>query len=135
MQKWLQKILLLLAVATIIGHSCLPHQHHEAIEAVAHHDHHDEEQETGTHHHDHDKDKDEDHSLFSFAQLDENFVPVKLQDLSIELPIAYLLTPVIIYHYNLLKDRSITHFGLYKEYPPPGNCLSQLPSRGPPEHF
>lgn len=132
MQKWFQKILLFIAVATIVGHSSLPHQHHAQIEKVAHHDHHDEEQGTGTHHHDHDEDRDEDHSLFSFAQLDENFVPVKFQNVSIELPIIYLLTPVITYHYNLFREKSKTHFGLYKEYPPPGNYLLQLPSRGPP---
>lgn len=131
MQKWFQKILLFLAVATIVGHSSLPHQHHALMEKVAHHDHHDEVQ-GGTHHHDHDESKDENHSLFSFAQLDENFVPVKFQDVSIELPIVYLLTPVITYHYNLFREKSKTHFGFYKQYPPPDNYLSQLPSRGPP---
>ncbi len=132
MQKWLQKILLFVAVATIIGHSSLPHHHHEQIETVAHHDHQDEGLETGSHDKDHHESKDEEHSIFSFAQLDENFVPVKFQDVSIELPIIYLLTPVITYHYNLFRAKSKTHFGFYKEYPPPGNYLSQLPSRGPP---
>jgi hypothetical protein len=132
MRRWFQKILLFIAVATIVGHSSLPHQHHAQIEKVAHHDHHQEEQGTGTHHHDHDEDKDEDHSLFSFAQLDENFVPGKFQDIRIELPIVYLLTPIITIHYSLFREKSKTHFGFYKEYPPPGNYLSQLPSRGPP---
>ena len=131
MQNWLQKILLFIAVATLIGHSSLPHHHHEEIEAVAHH-HHDDGQATQSHHEDHNKNKDEDHSLFSFAQLDENFVPVKFQDVSIELPIFYLLTPLITYHYNLYKVKSKTQFGYYKEYPPPDNYLSNLPSRGPP---
>jgi hypothetical protein len=98
MKKWLQKILLFIAVATIIGHSSLPHHHHEEIEAVTHHDHHDEEQRTESSHHGDDENTEDEHSIFSFAQLDENFVPVKFQDVSIEIPIVYLLTPAIIYH-------------------------------------
>ena len=132
MQRWLQKILLFIAVATIIGHSSLPHHHHAQIEAVPHYHDHEEDHEARNNHHDHDENKDEDHSLFSFAQLDENFVPAKFQDISIRIPIVYLLTPVITYHYNLFREKSKTHFGFYKEYPPPGNYLSQLPSRGPP---
>jgi hypothetical protein len=132
MQKWLQKILLFIAVATIVGHSSLPHQHHADIEMVAYHDHHEKEQGTGSSYHDDDDSKDEEHSIFSFAQLDENFVPVKFQDMSIELPIIYLLSPLITYRYNLFREKSKTRFGSYKEYPPPGNCLSKLPSRGPP---
>ncbi len=119
-------------MATINGHSSLPHQHHKEIATVAHHNHHDEEKKTGNHTHDHDDNKDEEHSIFSFAQLDEDFVPVKFQNVSIELPIVYLLTPLITYHYNLFREKSKTHFGSYKEYPPPGNYLSKLPSRGPP---
>ncbi len=121
-----------IAVATIIGHSSLPHHHHEEIEAVTHHDHHDEEQRTESSHHGDDENTEDEHSIFSFAQLDENFVPVKFQDVSIEIPIVYLLTPAIIYHYNLFREKSKTHFGCYKEYPPPGNYLSKLFSRPPP---
>ena len=131
MQKWLQKILLFIAIATIIGHSSLPHQHHQKITTVALHDHLNEEK-SGHHHHNDDDNKDEEHSIFSFAQLDEDFVPVKFQYISIELPIVYLLIPVITYHDNLLSAKSKIHFGFYKEYPPPANYLSQLPSRGPP---
>ena len=132
MHKWFQKILLFLAVATVIGHSSLPHHHHEQIETVAHQDHRNEKQGTDTHHHDHDESKDKDHSIFSFAQLDDNFLPVKFQVISFELAIVYLLTSVITYSYNLFIEKSKTYFGFYKEYPPPGNYLSELPSRGPP---
>jgi hypothetical protein len=133
MQKWLQKILLFIAVATIIGHSSLPHHHHEEIEAVAHHDHHDEEQGKESNHNEQDESTEDEHSIFSFAQLDENFVPVKFQDVGIQLPLIYLLTPVITYQYNLSREKSKTHFGNYKEYPPPGKYLSNLFSRPPPE--
>lgn len=132
MQQWFQKILLFIAVATVVGHSTLPHYHHEQIETVAHHKHHHDEQGKGTHTHGQDENKEEEHSLFSFAHLDEDYVPGKLQNISIELPILYVLTAFITYQHNLLRERSKTHFGYYKEYPPPGNYLSQLPTRGPP---
>jgi hypothetical protein len=131
MQNWFQRILLFIAVATIIGHNTLPHDHHEQIDSVAHHQH-EKEPGTGAHHHHHNEDTDDEHSVFSFAQLDESFVPVKFQDISIELPIVYLFTPLITYHCLLFREKSKTHYGFYKEYPPPGNYLSHLPSRGPP---
>ena len=132
MQQWLQKILLCIAVAIIAGHSILPHYHHEQIENVVHHNHHEDEQGTETRAHGHDENKDEEHSLFSFAQLDEDYVPGKFQNISIDVPIVYLLTPFIIYNSNLIREKAKTHFCYYKEYPPPGVYLSQLPSRGPP---
>ena len=131
MKKWLQKILLLIAVITVVGHNTLPHHHYEEIQELIQH-HHNEEQEEPQHHHDHDENKDDEHGIFSFAQLDENFVPAKWQDISIALPFLYLVTPVITYQYNLLKANSKTHFGYYKEFPPPGNYLLNLPSRAPP---
>jgi hypothetical protein len=131
MQNWFQRILLFIAVATIIGHNTLPHDHHDQIDKVANHQH-EQEPGTGAHHEHNDEDTDGEHSVFSFAQLDENFVPVKFQDITIGLPIVYLLTPVITYHSHLFTEKSKTQFGFYKEYPPPGTYLSQLPSRGPP---
>ena len=127
MQKWWQKIILLVAVATILGHGFMPHHHHDAIETVAHHQDHDEgheqERERDVQHH---------HNLFSFAQLDEDFIPAKLQKGNVELPILYLLTPAITYHFNQVKKRSKAHFGFYREFPPPDTYTSQLFSRPPP---
>jgi hypothetical protein len=132
MQRWRQKIVLIVAVATIIGHNCLPHHHHDAIESVAHHLNHDEDHDRQTGHHDHEQDTEDDHNLFSFAQLDEDFVPVKSQKVNIDLPILYLLTPVITYQMDQLKEQSKNHFGYYREFPPPRNYLSNLFSRPPP---
>ena len=128
MIKWLQKIGLLLAVVTVMGHSAVPHQHHETIKTSAHH------HGTGTKHHshDHEEKKEESHSIFSFAQLDDSFVPVKFQDVKIDLPIVYLLIPSVTFHFEQISGNSITHSGYYKEYPPPGNSFTNLPSRAPP---
>src|SRR5215207_3695904 len=115
MQKWWQKIVLFVAVATIIGHTSLPHHHYDAIEVLIHH-----------------LDHDDDHNLFSFAQLDEDFVPVKSQKVNFDLPILYLLTPAITYHSNQIKKQSKTHFGYYREFPPPDNYTFHLFSRPPP---
>ena len=133
MKKWLQKILLFISVITVLGHNILPHHHHEEIQELIQH-HHTGEQEQPQHHHHHNESEDDEHGIFSFVQLDENFVPAKGQDINIELPFLYLATPVITYQYNLLKANSKNFFGYYKEFPPPDNHLSNLPSRGPPSN-
>jgi hypothetical protein len=120
------------AVATIIGHSSLPHLHHEVSEAIAHFNHHDEEQGSESDHYDHDQDTEDHHNIFSFAQLDDNYVPGKFQNTSIELPILYLLTPVITYQLNQLKENSKPLLSYYREFPPPGDYSSNLFSRPPP---
>ena len=131
MQKLLQKILLFIAVIIVVGHNTLPHHHYEDIQELIQH-HHNNEQEEPRHHHDHDENKDNEHDIFSFAQLDESFVPAKWQHLSLKLPVLYFVTPVVTYQYNLIRERSKTHFGYYREFPPPGNFLSNLFSRPPP---
>jgi hypothetical protein len=107
-----------LAVVTIIGHNTMPHLHYDDNPAVVHHH--------------HDSNENDQHNLFSFAQLDNDFVPAKFQQVSISLPIIYLLTPFIDYQHKLLKEQSKTHFGYYREYPPPDVYPSDLPLRAPP---
>jgi hypothetical protein len=118
MQKCLQRILLFIAVITVAGHSIIPHFHHQAEQAVEKHH--------------HDNEEDDHHGIFSFAQLDEDFVPAKLQLSGLELPVIYLLTPVISFHLEIIANNSKTHFGCYREFPPPNSYLSKLPARAPP---
>ena len=82
-----------MAVATIICHISRAH-HHEQIKSFIHHDH---ESHHDDHSHDYDSSDDNvnDHNVFSFLQLDEDFLPSKYGKLSIELPVIYLLTPFI----------------------------------------
>ena len=130
MQSWWQKILLFVAVATVMGHNCLPHQHHDEVtDGVAHHHHHEEDNGTESSHH---EEGTGEHNIFSFAELDGDYIPVKVQKTNICAPLLFLLTPVISYHLNLLREQSKTHFGYYREIPPPDSHLSNLPSRAPP---
>lgn len=95
MKKVLQKILLLFAVVTVIAHGTLPHHHHDETPVAVEQHYDEEEQPAGVTHHD--DDKDDHHGIFSFAQLDENFVPVNSQNNSFELPVTFLLALVDIY--------------------------------------
>lgn len=129
MKKVLQKILLIIAVVTVIAHSTLPHYHHDKI-TVAIHQQDDEEQLPGLSHHD--DDKDDHHGLFSFAQLDDNFVPVKSQTNSFELPFTFLPSLIAIYLSDNFPVNTKIHFSWYKEYPPPDKNFPPSSHRGPP---
>src|SRR5437762_12202649 len=98
MKKGLQKILLLISVITVITHGILPHHHHHE-DYVAIEKHHDEEDQTGTTHSD-----DDHHGLFSFAQLDKDFLTAKTQNKTFELPVDFLPALVI----TFLSDRFST---------------------------
>src|SRR5215218_5883092 len=102
MLKFLHKIVMLVAVATIIGHSTMPHNHHAEIQLLANYDHHNDEG-TEADHHDGGQSKEDDHNIFSFAQLDEDFLPSQFSKVNIDSPILYLLAPIISYQINQLK--------------------------------
>ncbi len=130
MKKGLQKILLLITVVTVIAHSVLPHHHHAEITVATQQHHDEEEQPAGLSHHA--DDETEHHSIFSFAQLDENFVPVKSQNNSFELPLTYLPALIVTYLSDNFPFNTKTHFGWYKEYPPPDKNFPSSSHRGPP---
>ena len=132
MQKWWQKAMLFVAVATIIGHNSLPHHHHEAVEAAAHYQEHDENHDAPFQHHEDDQDTEHHHNLFSLTRLGDDFIPTSFLKVKLELPILYLPVPSITYYLSEIKEQSKTHFGYYQEYPPPGNDLSSVQLRGPP---
>lgn len=128
----MQKIVLLIAIVTVAGHSILPHIHHDEI-SVAIHQHHHEEQPAGHHPFDEDNNtQDNDHRLFSFAQLDENFVPSNGQVKNFELPLTYLPALIVIYQQDVFSVKTKTHFGCYKVFPPPERYFSSSSHRGPP---
>ena len=132
MEKWVHKILLCIVVAIILGHSFLPHHHHEKIESVVHQHQHNEEHGSESNHPDHEGNKEDEHNIFSFAQLDENFVPANGQTKNFELPVEYLAAFIVTYLSNSFPVNTKTHFGWYKEYPPPEDYRFNLPSRAPP---
>lgn len=130
MKKVLQKILLLFAVVTVIAHSTQPHHHHDEIPVAVEQHNDEEEQQAGVTHHD--DDKDDHHSIFSFAQLDENFVPVNSQNNSFGLPITYLSALIVTYLSEDFPVNIKPHFGCYKVFPPPEKYFSSSSHRGPP---
>jgi hypothetical protein len=124
------QLLMLVAVATIMGHNSLPHHHHTGKPPAAHHhDHHDHHENSGHHHH---HEHNEDHNIFSFAQLDDEFRPSQFSKVNIDLPFLYLLTPVLTFHLHQVKTKTKTNFGYYREFPPPNFITSHLFSRPPP---
>src|SRR5437870_1460116 len=108
-KKCLQNILLFIAVITVLGHSTFPHRHADEGDAIEQH-HHD----NNTNNDHNDNNSDSDHNIFSFAQLDNNFIPVQSQTCSLELPVIYLITRVIVYHFNVLLKQEKLHFGYYQ---------------------
>lgn len=130
MKQVIQKILLLVAVLTVTGHSIIPHYHHDESPATIQHYDHEEEQAGDLDHHD--EHNDDHHNIFSFGQLDENFVPVKWQRANAEPSIYYLITPAITHELNLYKARPKIIVGYYREFPPPDNYSLHLFSRPPP---
>jgi hypothetical protein len=127
----LGKILMMVAVATIIGHNTLPHHHHMGMQYLIHQDDDHVHNSTSHDHYEHEENSESDHNIFSFAQLDDCFLP-QFSKVSIDLPVLFLLTPIIRFELNQLAERSKIHFGYYREFPPPVDYLSHLFSRPPP---
>ena len=136
MKKGLQKILLLIAVITVTGHSILPHFHHDETPVAIQQHHQEEEQPAGHHHHDDNSDntKDNQHGLFSFAQLDEDFIPANAQIKNFELPAEYLIALIVTYLSDNYPVNTKTQFGCYIEFPPPDKYFSSSSHRGPPQY-
>lgn len=129
MLKVLQKIMLLVAVTTVVGHSIFPHIHHNEI-TLGHDQHHHDSNSK----HDHDDEQnsnDQHHDLLSFAQLEDNYIPAKKLYSTFTVPIEFVAALTIIFVDNS-RVATKTHYGCCEEYPPPDNhfCTSYL--RGPP---
>jgi hypothetical protein len=131
MRKWINNILLIVAVLTIVGHNSLPHHHHDIIDAIAIHDHHDSEK-ACDHDDDHEQKKESHQNIFSFAQMDEEFVPKQYNKTYIDQPALYLHIPVLTEKFEPVRLISQCCFGYYREFPPPGKYLFNRFSRPPP---
>lgn len=130
-----KKMLLILAVFTVIAHSILPHVHLYDVVAITNHHHHPDG--PAHHHHSHDDhgSQEKHHNLFSFAQLDDDFIPAKGPFKKFELPVQYLSPVAITYLLDTFPVYIKKVFGRYKEYPPPDNYFFNLPSRAPPAFY
>ncbi len=122
MKQWLQKILVSLAMLLVLGHNVFPHHHHDEEIAIEQHRHHDD-----------DHDDDHHHSLFSFGQMDEIFIPGKIQ---CNFHCDY--TPFIFtiagneLNFELTLFYKKPEYSFCKEFPPPGSYLHTYSLRGPP---
>ena len=111
---------MLLSVLTIISHNSIAHHHHEDMKPFVHHEHHD----NNSHDND-DASGDDHHNIFSFAQLDDHYIPSEFAKITIEVPILYLLTPTFILLPDKLKVKPAAHVAR-----PEGDLLSLYFSSG-----
>lgn len=118
MKQWLKKILGSLAILLVLGHNVFPHHHHDEEIAIAEH---------------HDHDDNDHHSLFAFGQMDEIFLPGKMQCI-----FHCYYTPFIFKVAGNELNLELTLFykkpeySFCKEFPPPGSYLHPSSLRGPP---
>ena len=132
MIKMVQKIIILIAVITVTAHSIFPHMHMDDIMALVDNHHHDE-QSYGRHHsHNADNTKNNHQNLFSFAQLDDDFIPANGQFKNYEVKSAYLPAIIPAFLSDIYPVNTKPHWGWYFEYPPPDDYHDDLPSRAPP---
>jgi hypothetical protein len=121
MFQWLQKILVILAWTLVLGHNVFPHHHHDEDLVIEHHE-----------HDDHDDD-DQDHNIFTFGQLDDVFIPGK-----IEAKVFNDYIPALFIHFVKEFSLALTVFCKKSEYnfkyefPPPSTYHHTHSLRGPP---
>jgi hypothetical protein len=117
--KWASHLLMLFAIITIVAHNSTAHHHIEIKSSSPHH-----------HHEQHEENQ---HNLFSFVQLDEDFLPVQYNQFPVALPVFCLPASNIGIKMKVEKQDYKSHFAYYREeFPPPINRSSNLFSRPPP---
>lgn len=127
MRKYVQQILLTLAVVTVLGHSIIAHQHKETTlisdqQVINDHDDHDD---------DHDADHHKDHNPFSSKYLDHVYhssVSFPETDHSIT---GFVLPET---HFDLvpIQKTGPCRFAIRNEHPPPLSFTNTISLRGPP---
>ncbi|HCL06537.1 MAG TPA: hypothetical protein DHW64_11500 [Chitinophagaceae bacterium] len=134
MIKMLNRILLMIAVITVIGHSILPHVHHSDQQVSVHADHeHSEDPKEKHHHHESGDDSENEHSLFSFVQLDDSFIPSgKGTNVKQVSEITFYIPVALTFSIESVVAESRVHVSRYSQHTPPDPYLLLLPSRGPP---
>ena len=119
MLKRLSYIFIFFSVVITVGHSIIAH-HHD-FEA------------TESHHHDNGEDDDHDHSMFSFGQLDENFIFSHSNfTLSNDVNTTFFLIPSNPLSVKINFSIGRTDFITHQEFPPPEDYFHSASHRGPP---
>jgi hypothetical protein len=129
MKKMLQKIALLIAVFTMVGHSVLPHVHSDPhSDTQIYHDHHDQ---TAENHGGYDHHSDQ-HHLFSFGELDENYVTPNTYFKFFGLTAEFIPQVFSIYVTAFFPSVVERQYKGYVEYPPGQPDFACPSHRGPP---
>ena len=131
MKKWVAKILILIATGTIMWHNCIPHHHQIDISFLASHNK-DHEEAVAKDNHKHlefTKEHNDHHGVFSLVQLDKDFVQPSVSKIKVDLPVLYLLTPIITCKLLDLKQESVNHPDHFDELIPFTGYSTQLFSR------
>jgi hypothetical protein len=120
MVKFLEKILIALAIFLVLGHHIFPHHHHDDPPVIEHHD-------------DHDHDHGMDHSLFSFGHLDDIYLPGKVVcSLNGDFTLHFYILPANQFETDLIFYNRFQSFFPKNEFPPPRAFLVFHLLRGPP---
>ncbi len=115
MNQGFHKIVVLLALLVVMGHSILPH-HHEEHAAIEHH-----------------HDNDPDHNVFSFIQLDEAFIPSKTGcSANYDSHSPIFISQLNEFNFTLTSFNKKPDYSFEKEFPPPRDYFNILSFRGPP---
>lgn len=130
MKRIVHKLLLLVAVITVTAHGIIPHFHSGHVSlSVQYHDHNlDDYTHTGIHNHD----SDDQQNDFSLAQFDENYMPVKWKNISVENSFRFLHTSFPVLHSIKLNTELKINISYYRVFPPPDYYSTNLFSRPPP---
>ncbi|MBI4930533.1 MAG: hypothetical protein HY841_07210 [Bacteroidetes bacterium] len=116
MKLLIPKLLIAIAGSFLLGHNLSPHLDN-SIEITQHHH----------------NDDDQEHSIFSFGQLDGNFIPAKSPSIVNPDFISQLFfLPNITLLTNLSFTERNTEYGTYQEFPPPENYNCSASLRAPP---
>lgn len=105
---------MIIAFSFILAHNLIPHHHHF---------------EAGVKHHHHEGDHD--HNVFSFVQLDADFIPSQNQVNARDfVSFCYLPLNKTVEIVNMYSNP--TELSDYREFPPPKKHVSAASHRGPP---
>lgn len=130
------KILMMIAVFIIAGHSIMPHHHYFEDQTTTHHIEHNHHNDSHGQAHDHQKNHEDDHqSVFSYLHLDEDFLPNQLNPIKIVHPLGELIIQdheSWVYVETRLLEVPKSY---YHEFPPPKIIFSSIFSRPPPSQL
>lgn len=124
MFKWLQKILISLAVLPMLGHGIIPHRHTDDTVAIAHHD---KDHDGG-----HDMNSQDDQNPFSYKYLDHNYTTPAGVTCFLSIAVSIFILPINEFCLTSVENIRGWQFIIKNEHPPPLPWCHTVALRGPP---